>query len=685
MVIPALNRTFVAKLQIRMNQNYDVIVIGGGHAGCEAACASANMGAWTLLITMDMNKIAQMSCNPAVGGIAKGQIVREIDALGGQMAKVTDATAIQFRMLNRSKGPAVWSPRAQCDRGKFIWQWRKTLDGTANLDIWQDQVEELLVEEHASAETESRKRVTGVKTIWGAEFHAPCIILTAGTFLNGLMHIGRRMVKGGRIAESAAERLTESITQHGIRSARMKTGTPVRIDKRTVHFEDLRQQDGENDFHRFSYMYPESPESPEYPENPESPVSPESPEKTKDLRGRPLPQLPCWECYTNPAVHETLRSGLADSPLYNGQIQSIGPRYCPSIETKLVTFPEREQHLLFLEPEGTDTNEMYLNGFSSSLPMDVQIAALKHIPALRDVKVYRPGYAIEYDFFDPTQLSHSLESKVISGLFMAGQVNGTTGYEEAGGQGTVAGVNAAIKAGGFGCNGVTAQKTFTLARDEAYIGVLIDDLVTKGVDEPYRMFTSRAEYRILLRQDDADARLTELGFELGIVKKDRYDWWMEKKKFIEEIENFCNSFAIKPKLINGSLEALGSTPLQYGCKLTDLVSRPELSFEKLKEAVPELKELLNRPTNRQEEISEAAEVRIKYKGYIEREKLVAEKMHRLENIKIRGHFDYENLNAISTEARQKLMKILPETLAQASRIPGVSPSDINAMLVLMGR
>ena len=636
-----------------MNQNYDVIVIGGGHAGCEAATASANMGSRTLLITMDMNKIAQMSCNPAVGGIAKGQIVREIDALGGQMGLVTDATAIQFRMLNRSKGPAMWSPRAQCDRGKFIWQWRKVLDRTENLDIWQDQVEELIV----TTETQQTKRVTGVKTIWGAEFHAPCVVLTAGTFLNGLMHIGRRMVKGGRIAEPAAERLTESITQHGIRSARMKTGTPVRIDKRSIHFEDMRQQDGENDYHRFSYMG----------------------------KPRPLPQLPCWECYTNTEVHETLRSGLADSPLYNGQIQSIGPRYCPSIETKLVTFPDREQHLLFLEPEGTDTNEMYLNGFSSSLPMEVQIAALHHIPALRDVKVYRPGYAIEYDFFDPTQLEHTLESRVISGLFMAGQVNGTTGYEEAGGQGTLAGINAAMKAGTAGCCGTAANQAFTLARDEAYIGVLVDDLVTKGVDEPYRMFTSRAEYRILLRQDDADARLTERGYELGIVKRDRYNWWLEKKKFIEEIESFCDSFAIKPRLINGALEALGSTPLQYGCKLTDLISRPELSFEKLEDAVPELKELLNRPTNRREEISEAAEVRIKYKGYIEREKLVAEKMHRLENIKIRGHFDYENLNAISTEARQKLAKIQPETLAQASRIPGVSPSDINAMLVLMGR
>ena len=641
-----------------MEKNYDVIVIGGGHAGCEAACASANMGARTLLITMDMNKIAQMSCNPAVGGIAKGQIVREIDALGGQMAKVTDATAIQFRMLNRSKGPAVWSPRSQCDRGKFIWEWRRVLDGTDHLDIWQDQVEELVTERTEKTEsTESAVKVVGVKTIWGAEFYAPCVVLTAGTFLNGLMHIGRRMVKGGRIAEPAAERLTESISQHGVRTARMKTGTPVRIDKRTVHFEDMTRQDGENDYHQFSYMG----------------------------KPRPLPQLPCWECYTNPAVHETLRSGLADSPLYNGQIQSIGPRYCPSIETKLVTFPDREQHLLFLEPEGTNTNEMYLNGFSSSLPMDVQIAALKHIPALRDIKVYRPGYAIEYDFFDPTQLEHTLESRIVEGLFMAGQVNGTTGYEEAGGQGTLAGVNAALKAGAAGSDEATASRKLELKRDEAYIGVLVDDLVTKGVDEPYRMFTSRAEYRILLRQDDADARLTERGYELGLVKKDRYDWWMEKKKYIEEIVDFCNSFAIKPRLINGALEALSSTPLQYGCKLSDLVGRPELNFAKLEEVIPELKEKLNRPQNRREEIAEAAEIRIKYKGYIERERQVAEKMRRLENIKIRGHFDYENLNCISTEARQKLMKIQPETLAQASRIPGVSPSDINAMLVLMGR
>ena len=635
---------------------YDVIVIGGGHAGCEAATAAANMGAKTLLVTMDMNKIAQMSCNPAIGGIAKGQIVREIDALGGQMALVTDATAIQFRMLNRSKGPAVWSPRAQCDRGKFIWKWRSVLDATPNLDIWQDQADELLVET-VPDDSVVRKQVIGVKTIWGAEIHAKAVIITAGTFLNGLMHIGRKMVPGGRIAEPAVPHFTESITRHGIRSARMKTGTPVRIDKRSIHFEDMERQDGENGYYQFSYMG----------------------------KQRPLQQLPCWVCYTNEQVHETLRSGLADSPLYNGQIQSIGPRYCPSIETKLVTFPDRPQHLLFLEPEGEDTNEMYLNGFSSSLPMDVQIAALKHIPALRDLKVYRPGYAIEYDFFDPTQLKHSLESKVIDGLFFAGQVNGTTGYEEAGGQGTLAGINAALMAGSVGCDSVAINCTFELKRDEAYIGVLIDDLVTKGVDEPYRMFTSRAEYRILLRQDDADARLTEKAYELGIAKRDRYDWWLQKKHAIEEIEEFCRIYAIKPKIVNGALEAIGSTPLVYGCKLEDLVARPELNFEKLYAIVPELKEKIEQLPNRQEEIAEAAEIHIKYKGYIERERMVAEKMHRLENIKIKGKFDYPNLTAVSTEARQKLERIQPDTLAQASRIPGVSPSDINAMLVLMGR
>ena len=638
-----------------MQFNYDVLVIGGGHAGCEAACASANMGAKTCLITMDMNKIAQMSCNPAIGGIAKGQIVREIDALGGQMGLVTDATSIQFRMLNVGKGPAVWSPRAQCDRGKFIWEWRRHLDETENLDIWQDQADELLVE---PVSNEAKVRAIGVRTIWGAEIYANCVVVTAGTFLNGLMHIGRKMVAGGRIAEPAVPHFTESITQHGVVSARMKTGTPVRIDKRSVHFEDLEIQPGENRPYQFSYM---------------------------DKCGA-LKQLPCWTVNTNEEVHKMLRSGLADSPLYNGQIQSIGPRYCPSIETKLVTFPERDKHPLFLEPEGEDTNEMYLNGFSSSLPMDVQIEALKKMPAFRDIKVYRPGYAIEYDFFDPTQLSHSLESKIIENLFMAGQVNGTTGYEEAGGQGTIAGINAALKAGAAGCcSTATNTASFVLHRDEAYIGVLIDDLVTKGVDEPYRMFTSRAEYRILLRQDDADARLTEKAYELGLAKRERYDWWMEKKQAIEEIETFCQEFAIKPKLINSALEALGTTPLQFGCKLVDLVNRPQLNLANLSEIVPALKEVLNRPNNRKEEIAEAAEIRMKYKGYIERERIVAEKMHRLENIKIKGHFNYEELQGLSTECRQKLMKIQPETLAQASRIPGVSPSDINVMLVLMGR
>ena len=631
-----------------MKLNYDVLVIGGGHAGCEAACASANMGAKTCLVTMDMNKIAQMSCNPAIGGIAKGQIVREIDALGGQMGLVTDATSIQFRMLNVGKGPAMWSPRAQCDRGKFIWEWRRMLDETPNLDIWQDQADELLVE---------NGEAVGVRTIWGAELYAKCIVITAGTFLNGLMHIGRKMVAGGRIAEPAVAHFTESITRHGVVSARMKTGTPVRIDKRSVHFEDLEEQPGESRPYQFSYM---------------------------NKKGA-LKQLPCWTVNTNPEVHEMLRSGLEDSPLYNGQIQSIGPRYCPSIETKLVTFPEREKHPLFLEPEGEDTNEMYLNGFSSSLPMDVQIEALKKMPAFRDVKVYRPGYAIEYDFFDPTQLNHSLESKIIPNLFMAGQVNGTTGYEEAGGQGTMAGINAALKAGFAGSSNGKTFNPFVLHRDEAYIGVLIDDLVTKGVDEPYRMFTSRAEYRILLRQDDADARLTEKAYELGLAKRDRFDWWMQKKEAIEEIERFCQEFAIKPRLINSGLETLGTTPLQFGCKLAELVNRPQLNLENLSEIIPQLKEVLNRPINRQAEIREAAEVRMKYKGYIERERMVAEKMHRLENIKIRGHFNYEELQGLSTECRQKLMKIQPETLAQASRIPGVSPSDINVMLVLMGR
>ena len=619
---------------------YDVLVIGGGHAGCEAAAAAANMGAKTCLITMDMNKIGQMSCNPAVGGIAKGQIVREIDALGGQMGIVTDKTAIQFRMLNIGKGPAVWSPRAQCDRGKFIWEWRTILDHTDNLDIWQDQADELLVE---------NGEAIGVRTIWGAEFFAKSIIVTAGTFLNGLMHVGRKMVEGGRCAEPAVHNFTESIARWGITSARMKTGTPVRIDKRSVHFEDMEEQPGDCDFHQFSYMG----------------------------KHRVLKQLPCWTCYTNNKVHEILKSGLADSPLYNGQIQSTGPRYCPSIETKLVTFPDKNQHPLFLEPEGEDTNEMYLNGFSSSMPMDIQLKALHEIPALRDAKIYRPGYAIEYDYFDPTQLKHSLESKIIKGLFFAGQVNGTTGYEEAGGQGTVAGINAALH-----CVG---DKTFEMQRDESYIGVLIDDLTTKGVDEPYRMFTSRAEYRILLRQDDADARLTEKAYELGIAKRDRYDWWMEKKEGIEKIIDFCANYPIKKDEINPKLEALGTTPLRAGCKLIDLVARPHLNLQNLSEIIPDLKAAMDAPSNRKEEIAEAAEIKMKYKGYIEREKLIADKMHRLENIKIKGRFKYSELHEISTEGRQKLERINPETLAQASRIPGVSPSDINVMLVLLGR
>ncbi|MDY3851581.1 MAG: tRNA uridine-5-carboxymethylaminomethyl(34) synthesis enzyme MnmG [Prevotella sp.] len=623
-----------------MNFKYDVLVIGGGHAGCEAATAAAKIGAKTCLITMDMNKIAQMSCNPAVGGIAKGQIVREIDALGGYMGIVTDATAIQFRMLNRGKGPAVWSPRAQCDRGKFIWKWREILDHTDNLDIWQDEAHELIVENGVAV---------GVKTVWGAEFRAKSIVITAGTFLNGLMHIGKTQIPGGRCAEPAVYHFSESISRNGIRMERMKTGTPVRIDARTVHFEDMERQDGENDFHKFSYL--DTP--------------------------RTLQQLPCWTCYTTPEAHETLRKGIADSPLFNGQIQSTGPRYCPSIETKLVTFAEKEQHPLFLEPEGENTNEMYLNGFSSSMPMDIQLNAIRKIPALREAKAYRPGYAIEYDYFDPTQLHHTLESKVVEGLFLAGQVNGTTGYEEAGGQGLVAGINAALRC--------TGGESFTMKRDESYIGVLIDDLTTKGVDEPYRMFTSRAEYRILLRQDDADARLTERAYQLGVADRMRYDYWMEKKTAIERLIHYCDNTLVKAKDINGALEHFGTSPLLHSCKISDLIARPQLSINQLAEVLPELNAIIKTPANRIEEIAEAAEIKIKYKGYIERERIVADKMRRLENIKIRGHFKYAELHEISTEGRQKLERINPETLAQASRIPGVSPSDINVLLVLLNR
>ena len=620
--------------------HYDVIVIGAGHAGCEAAQTAARMGAKTCVITMDMNKIAQMSCNPAIGGIAKGQIVREVDALGGGTGEVTDACAIQFRMLNRSKGPAMWSPRAQCDRPRFIQQWRRRLETQENLAIWQDEATEIIVE---------NGRIVGVDTLWGARFYGGAVVITAGTFLGGLMHVGQKQVRGGRCAEPAAEFLTESITKYGIRAARMKTGTPVRIDARSVHFDEMEEQPGETDYHRFSYI---------------SPL-------------RPLPQLPCWTCETNAKVHEVLRRGLPESPLYNGQIQSIGPRYCPSIETKIVTFPDREKHPLFLEPEGLDNNELYLNGFSSSLPMDIQLEALRQIPCFRDIKVFRPGYAIEYDFFDPTQLKHSLESKIIEGLFFAGQVNGTTGYEEAAGQGMIAGINAALK-----CSG---GETFKLGRDEAYIGVLIDDLVTKGVDEPYRMFTSRAEYRILLRQDNADVRLTPYAEKLGTATAERASRFHEKKKHIDEIIRFCHDFPIKAPRINPFLESIGSTPLSGGCRLSDLINRPQISLLNLAEQVKPLAMLFDGISVDREEIIEAAEIEMKYSGYISRERAMAEKMQRLEAIRIRGRFNYAELTQISTEGRQKLATIDPETLAQASRIPGVSPSDISVLLVLLGR
>ena len=625
-----------------MTFNYDVIVVGAGHAGCEAAAAAANLGSKTLLITMDMNKIAQMSCNPAVGGIAKGQIVREIDALGGYMGIVTDQTAIQFRMLNRSKGPAMWSPRAQSDRARFIDCWRGILENMPNLSIWQDMVQELIIE---------HGQVCGVRTGMNVVFRAGAVVLTNGTFLNGLLHIGRTQIRGGRIAEPAATGLTEQLISLGIQTDRMNTGTPVRIDGRSVHFDEMEEQPGENDFHKFSYM---------------------------DTSHRKLKQLSCWTTFTNETCHDILREGLPDSPLYNGQIKSIGPRYCPSIETKIVTFADKTQHQLFLEPEGETTQEYYLNGFSSSLPLDIQLRALQAIPAFRDVQIYRPGYAIEYDFFDPTQLRHNLETKQIRNLFFAGQINGTTGYEEAGGQGLVAGINAHIN-----CHG---GQPFILGRDEAYIGVLIDDLVTKGVDEPYRMFTSRAEYRILLRQDDADMRLTEKSYQMGLAKQDRYDLLREKKESRDAIIRFAETYSVKPQYINSGLEKLGTAPLSHGCKLFDVILRPQTTLENLADLVPALRAELDKvPASRKEEIIEAAEILIKYSGYIKREQIIADKINRLENIRIKGKFDYNSIQSLSTEARQKLTRIDPDTIAQASRIPGISPSDINILLVLLGR
>ena len=625
-----------------MRFNYDVIVIGAGHAGCEAACAAARLGSATLLITMDMNKIAQMSCNPAVGGIAKGQIVREIDAMGGQMGIVTDRASIQFRMLNRSKGPAMWSPRAQADRMRFMEEWRKVIENTPNLYMWQDSATGFVIEDDA---------IAGVVTAMGVTFTAKAVVLTAGTFLNGLMHIGRVQIGGGRVSEPAAHGITEQLKALGFTTDRMKTGTPVRLDARTIDFSKATVQYGEDDFHGFSYL----------------------PTVKRVLR-----QRPCWIINTNREVHDILRAGLPDSPLYNGQIRSIGPRYCPSIETKIVTFADKDEHQLFLEPEGETTQEFYLNGFSSSLPIEVQFEALKRIPALRDVQIYRPGYAIEYDFFDPTQLRHTLETKRVRNLFFAGQVNGTTGYEEAAGQGLIAGINAHQN-----CVG---GEPFTLGRNEAYIGVLIDDLVTKGVDEPYRMFTSRAEYRILLRQDDADMRLTERAYRLGLATEDRYQVMLKKREKRDEIVDFVRDFSVRTAIINPRIHELGIEPLKQGLKLRDLVLRPQLDIAKLSKVITPLAELIDGiDAERRDEIVEAAEILIKYEGYIDRERVIADKISRLESIRIRGKFDYSSIHALSTEARQKLQRIDPETVAQASRIPGISPSDINILLLLLGR
>lgn len=625
-----------------MKLDYDVIVIGAGHAGCEAASAAARLGSSTLLITMDMNKIAQMSCNPAVGGIAKGQIVREIDALGGQMGIVTDRSSIQFRMLNRSKGPAMWSPRSQCDRMQFSAQWRSILENTPNLYMWQDSVNSLKIEGGA---------VTGVVTTMGLEFGARCVVLTAGTFLNGLMHVGRVQQQGGRVSEPASHGITEQLVELGFVADRMKTGTPVRLDARSIDFSLTEVQDGDHDFHHFSYL----------------------PSVKSELR-----QRPCYIVYTNEKVHEVLREGLPESPLYNGQIQSIGPRYCPSIETKIVTFADKDSHQLFIEPEGETTHEMYLNGFSSSLPWRIQFEALSHIPAFKQVQAYRPGYAIEYDFFDPTQLTHTLETKLVKNLFFAGQVNGTTGYEEAAGQGLVAGINAHQNASG--------GEPFTLARDEAYIGVLIDDLVTKGVDEPYRMFTSRAEHRILLRQDDADMRLTERSYRLGLATQERYEIMNRKREMIDMLIGFTREYSVKSTIINASFEKLGLPLLKQGTKLYDLILRPQLNIKILAQIIEDFDKVINSlDEDLRDEVVEAAEIKIKYDGYIARERMVADKLSRLEKVKIKGKFDYSKILQISTEGRQKLEKINPETVGQASRIPGISPSDINILLLLLGR